>query len=411
MKVMNREIPPVLIASVIAVMALVISQLIWMRHSQQLSDQLFSQRVSMALCSAVERYDDGALCRNGCLATQQGTITIRHISGQIPTTLTSSPKFREELDKSLRFHGIDAVYELAVYPSRRQGPAVCQSPVTLPDAQGQAAFLTLTFPDKDAFILNGMSFMLVTTLLILAFITTVLLLVNWSLIRQKRLLQTNIDFFNNMAHEFRTPLSSIGLAASMLGKRHPELRDNQLVAVIRRENTHLLTEVERVLHLASIENGDYVLQKESVPVKQLIQTAISSLSMAIAEQQATVCTDQLTDLHITGDRQHLVSVFRNILDNALKYTTGQPQISIAARPHEQGVLISFQDNGIGIPKEQRELIFEKFQRAHTGDQQPRKGFGLGLAYVKRMVELHKGHICVSSELNKGSRFDIILPAV
>ncbi len=181
--------------------------------------------------------------------------------------------------------------------------------------------------------------------------------------------------------------------------------------VIRRENTHLLGEVERVLHLASIENGDYMLQKETVSVKQLIQSAISSLSMAISERQATVCVEQLTDLSVAGDRQHLVSVFRNILDNALKYTTGQPHISIAAKPHEQGVLISIQDNGIGIPKEQRELIFEKFQRVHTGDEQLRKGFGLGLAYVKRMVELHKGYVFVNSESHQGSRFDIFLPAM
>jgi signal transduction histidine kinase len=129
-----------------------------------------------------------------------------------------------------------------------------------------------------------MTFMVLATLFIVGFITVVLLMVNWSLMKQKLLLQTNVDFFNNMAHEFRTPLSSIGLAVNRLTKKHEDLRENPFLAVIKRENTQLLQEVERVLHLAKIENGEYILEKEKLSIESLIRASIDSLSMSISEK-------------------------------------------------------------------------------------------------------------------------------
>jgi two-component system phosphate regulon sensor histidine kinase PhoR len=411
MKIKHPKIPFALIASALAVMALVVSQLIWMRYSHHLSEQIFSQQVGMALCSAIENYDNGALCRKAC-ATKTPSIKVAHQSNfDLPQDFIQRSDFRSTLTKALHFYHIDLAYELRLSKEPSQHANIYQSLITLPAPHGQEAYLHVVFPHKESFILKDMGFMTVASLIILAFITAILWMVNWSLIKKKQLLQTNIDFFNNMAHEFRTPLSSIGLAANMLGKKHEELSESPLLEVIRRENNHLLNEVERVLHLASVENGKNALQKEQIVVKSLLQSAMNSLTMSIAEKQAKVTLSEIPEVTISGDRQHLVGVFRNIIDNALKYSIAKPTVGISAKLYSQGILISVQDNGIGIPKEQNELIFAKFQRINSQTHLAQKGFGLGLAYVKSVIELHKGYVQVSSEENKGSRFDVFLPVV
>jgi two-component system, OmpR family, phosphate regulon sensor histidine kinase PhoR len=419
MRMNKNKISIVLITSALGVIALAVTQLIWMRHSWHLSEEIFNQRVQMALCSAVERYDGGMLCGADGACCSNGNTNDKFVAGtpyELQTQLVDNPEFRAELSRSLRFHEIDLDYQLSLSEEKQSCNAgnFYQSAVLLPDSEGHThgAYVRLNFPDQGGFILESMNFMVMATVLILIFITSVLLLVTWSLVKQKRLLQTNVDFFNNMAHEFRTPLSNIGLAVNMLLKKHPELKDKALLDVIKRENTHLLSEVERVLHLARVDNGDYVLQKEIIPLKALLDETLNKLAMPIAENHAQVLIDAIPDtLEIYGDRRHLGSVFQNLLDNALKYSPAQPEIHITAQSTPHGVTVSVQDNGIGIPAEQRALIFEKFQRIQHGDQFAQKGFGLGLAYVKSMVELHKGIVRVFSEENKGSRFEVYLPAI
>ncbi len=405
--------PLILAVSATGLMALIVMQLIWMRHSWQLSEQIFSQRVSMALCSSIESYQDGTWCAGDKCTIRNKTQGLGMKEAAIlPVNMVDKPEFRSVLDKSLMFYQIDLNYVLNLSAEKKCGPDSYQTTVFLPELGGKEAYLGISFPDKQKFLLGGMNLMVLTSALILVFITVVLLFVNWALVKQRRLLKTNVDFFNNMAHEFRTPLSNIRLAVSMLVRKNEGLKDNPLVEVVRLENTRLLEEVERVLHLAKTESGDYALEKEVIDLKGLLQSALKSLTLVVADRGATITLEEIPeDLQVSGDRQHLCNVFRNLLDNALKYTRELPLIRIFARPEAQGVVIVIQDNGIGIPLAQREMIFEKFQRVHQGNQHDRKGFGLGLAYVKNMIELHKGSVRVLSEENRGSRFEVYLPTV
>jgi two-component system phosphate regulon sensor histidine kinase PhoR len=142
----------------------------------------------------------------------------------------------------------------------------------------------------------------------------------------------------------------------------------------------------------------------------LLRSVTDDLEIQIDQRKAEVIIEDIPDdIQIFGDKQHLVNVFRNLIENALKYATEQPKILITSKEQNEGILISIQDNGIGIPASQREYIFEKFQRVQQGNLHEQKGFGLGLSYVKRIVELHKGFIQVDSEINKGSRFNVYLP--
>jgi len=414
MKIQLQKMPAVLVASTLAIVGLVVFQLTWMRYSRQLSEEIFNQRARMALCSAVENYSGGVLCGSSSAVAICRNDSASGSGLALPPDLPNDTSFRAELRRSLDFYQIPLGYQLSVSEAAQAGGcsgSSCQSAIFLPSETGEKkAYIQMQFPGKQDFVLSKMSVMVLATVLILLFTIAVLLYANWSLLKQKRLLQTNVDFFNNMAHEFRTPLSNMALATSMFSKKHPEWRSDQYLDIIRRENAKLLAQVERVLHLARLENGDYVLQKERLPLRPLLQSVADEMSMQIKERGASLRLAAVPDhLEVFGDRLHLSNVFRNLLDNALKYCGDRPEISLVAQEQPSGILISVQDNGIGIPSEQCGLIFEKFQRVSQGDLHQQKGFGLGLAYVKSMVELHKGFVRVSSEVNRGSRFDVFLP--
>lgn len=392
----------------------------------------------MALCSTVEGYSStgsltgslnghcstGSLSRycsigSGCSTDSRraccspGSLLEESTGTNIKATsveLINDPGFHHDLRNTLDFYNVDQNYKLTQLDKTTEtGTLKCA--VAIPSDNGEnSSLLNLEFPERKTFVTGEMPFMILATILILLFTATVLLFANWSLIKQKRLLATNIDFFNNMAHEFRTPLTSVGLATNMLRKNSNDAKNDQLIEIIRRENSKLLNQVERVLHLAQIENGDYHLQKEEIKLQSFLQTLIYEMKMQIDERKANVILSDIpVDLKIHADKIHLATVFRNLIDNALKYSEEHPDIRISAMDSENGIFITIEDNGIGIPTEHNRIIFEKFQRTQQSDVHERKGFGLGLAYVKKMMELHKGFVRVKSELNKGSRFELFLP--
>ena len=401
-------------ASTLAMAGLVIFQYKWINHSQELYHEVFHQRACMALCSTLEEYGEGAICNDPSCASlctpAPGDAENSKNSGLIENQF-----FQNDLRRTLDFYNIDMPYKIAQsphepLPDERAGTATCVVNVP-PDAEDEAgSFIILDFPEKQTFLLDKMKFMIGASMIILLFTAFVLLLANWWLLKQKRLLQTNVEMYNNMAHEFRTPLTNIQLASTLLAKDPGTTSNNKFLDIITRENGKLIHQVERILHLARLDNGAYALQNEKVHLKTLLQTVLDEFEMQIEERKAIVrLSDISNSLEIRGDKQHLSNVFRNLIDNALKYAADHPVISISAVAEDEQVMISIQDNGIGIPPSQSRLIFEKFQRVHQGDRHEQKGFGLGLAYVKKIVELHKGTIHVDSEVNKGSLFRVYLP--
>jgi two-component system phosphate regulon sensor histidine kinase PhoR len=381
----------------------------------------------MALCSTVEGYDGNGMCGrtcsslgaiSGCCSTgsihDSSAISPKEeiITSASTTELINDPGFHHDLRSTLDFYNVNQDYKLTQLDKTAEtGTLKCA--VAIPSDNGESSsFLNLEFPERKTFVTGEMPFMILATILILLFTATVLLYANWSLIKQKRLLATNIEFFNNMAHEFRTPLTSVGLATNMLRKNSNDTKNDQLIEIIQRENSKLLSQVERVLHLAQIENGDYHLQKEEILLHDFLQSVISEMKMQIDERNANIIISNIpVNLSIHADKIHLATVFRNLIDNALKYSEEHPDIRISATENDNGIFITIEDNGIGIPTENKQIIFEKFQRAQQSDVHERKGFGLGLAYVKKMMELHKGFVRVNSELNKGSRFELFLPSM
>lgn len=415
MKWKINHVAILLSASTLAMIGLVIFQYKWIDHSRKLSDEIFMQRASMALCSTLEEYGGGSICNvmscDKIASLVPGTEDVSSLSSP-QSSLVHNEDFQTDLRKTLDFYNIDLNYRLTQAngdQANTKSQTCCV--VNIPTQSNQKeASIKLDFPDKEKFLMGNLKFMIASSVMILLFTAIVLLLANWWLLKQKKLLQTNVDIYNNMAHEFRTPLTNISLAANFLAKDISGPKSEKMLDIISRENSKLIEQVERVLHLAKLDNRKYELNREQIHLKSLLTAVRHDLEIQIDERGATVNIESVpSDLEIYGDRQHLTNVFRNLMENALKYAGDRPRISISTKEQKEGIMISFEDNGVGIPASQHEQIFEKFRRVQTGNIHAEKGFGLGLTYVKKIIELHKGFIHVDSEVNKGSCFTIYLP--
>jgi len=274
--------------------------------------------------------------------------------------------------------------------------------------------LSAYFPDENNLILKRMVSWIILSVLfsmlvILAYFYTVFLVY-----RQKRLSEVKEDFTNNMTHEFKTPLATISLASEMLMKKSVQdepARMQRYARIIYDENTRLQNHVEQILRVSQLEKGKFRLRKKATDVHELINKVLETFEITMKERNGDLkyhlCAKNFT---VMADPFHLTNVITNLLDNANKYSTEAPEIKIGTYNDSQGIIISVEDHGIGIGNENQHHIFKNLYRVPTGNIYNReKGFGIGLYYVKTIIEAHGGHIKLKSELGKGSRFDIFLP--
>jgi len=434
MKWKFNHVPILLAASMLALGGLVFFQYKWIAHSRKLSDEIFHQQVSMAVCSTIEKCDAKVTRQaEGCVITctakpevKAATVpTDPDMSSMLPipnpgaTMIGSSQsidqdEFHNQLKRTLDFYNIDLPFQLSQSQYVPPSPTTSGTPtcvINIPPKDDQAeSFISLVFPSKQTYMVDKLKYMIVTSFFILLFTAFVLLLANWWLLKQKRLMRRNTEMYNTMAHEFRTPLTNINLAAHLMSKKGTDPSNQKFLDIITKENSRLIQQVERVLHLARIDHGAQPLQQEHISLRTLLESVYHEMEIQIEEKNAVVQFDGIpAEVKIYGDRQHLTNVFRNLIDNALKYSQDHPEIIISARDVKDGILISVQDNGIGIPASQSHLIFEKFQRLPQDQNQEQKGFGLGLSYVKRVIEMHKGFIQLDCTSQQGSRFNVFLP--
>jgi two-component system phosphate regulon sensor histidine kinase PhoR len=236
-----------------------------------------------------------------------------------------------------------------------------------------------------------------------------------TIIRQKKLALVKNDFINNMTHEFKTPITSISLATQLLqeelkpGKNESMLR---YLGIIKDENTRLGQQVERVLQTAQMEKEEISLKLKKVDIGALIQQ-VAEINGPLIDSVSGTLKLRLENLPSTMemDEVHISNVLNNLIDNAVKYSPSNPRVEIEARTQDHGIAMQVKDQGLGMPKEALHSIFDAFYRIPTGNVHNVKGFGLGLSYVKKIVEAHGGKVHVKSKLGEGSTFEIYLPYV
>ena len=283
------------------------------------------------------------------------------------------------------------------------------------DPMGQMGTVVIHFPDQKQYIRGIASYvapaMGFTIILLITSLITIYLIV-----RQKRISEMKNDFVHNMTHEFKTPISTISIAAQMLADKSiskSEATYERLGGVITSETRRLRYQVEKVLQMSLFDNNNIALKMQELDANEIIGNVVDTFSLKVTQSGGTL--DMKVEAYnpfINADEMHFTNIIFNLLDNAFKYRREDEPLAIQVHTYNQGdthFCISISDNGIGIAKDNLKRIFDKFYRVHTGDQHNVKGFGLGLAYVQKMVELHQGTIKASSELGKGTKFTITLP--
>ncbi len=282
------------------------------------------------------------------------------------------------------------------------------------DPSNRMGVVKIHFPDMNSYIFSGVRFMIpsivFTVVLIITFIFTIFII-----FRQKRYTEIKNDFINNMTHELKTPISSISLAAQMLNdesvSKTPQMMQH-LGGVINDESKRLRFLVEKVLQMSMFDRKTASFKKKELDLNELLETIASSFSLRVEHTGGKIYTEiEAVDSAIYVDEVHFQNAITNLMDNAVKYRKPDEPLNLYIRTwnDKNRLLFSIRDTGLGIKKENVRKIFDKFYRVHTGNVHDVKGFGLGLAYVKKIINLHEGDIKCESELGKGTTFTISLP--
>ena len=279
------------------------------------------------------------------------------------------------------------------------------------DIQPQNHFLYVYFPDTQSYILRNLWSVFFSSILLILTVGGVFYGSLHTMLKQKKLADIKNDFINNMTHEFKTPISTISLAVEVMKDsdvKKDDIKMNRYLNIIQDENRRLGTQVEKVLQMALLDKGEVKLRLDKVDVHETIEQVLTNLSVQI-EQKGGVVNLELNaeNPEIEADEVHLTNIIYNLLDNANKYSPESPEITICTENIDNLLKISVIDKGIGMTKEQVFRIFERFYRVPTGNLHDVKGFGLGLSYVKKMIESHNGQVFVESKLGEGSKFEIL----
>lgn len=401
-----------IILSSLAIILLLSMQVLWILQSAKVKEEQFNHSVMLAMCKVTEAMcEDPEHCASleSCCRSDDESSCQLTLNEEQKTTIDSIIRYY------MAFYKVDLDYSFEIVRTETGLDLPGRSKNTYnqefdPGLPGKYV-LRLIFPEKAQFIRAEMTSVFITSIALILIILALFIRTISSLIKNERILVRTVDFVNNMTHEFRTPLSNISLSINKLLKNgsdeDKELRYKQ---IIQSENERLSRQVDRLLELGDLEGTSIPLRTEKVNIHELLNEVTQAFKDRIEETNAVLNVDlSATSPIVSGDRMHLHNAFSNLLDNALKYAINKPVIMLSTSLKDRMLVIELKDNGIGISKEDQQYIFDRFFRVSTGDTHNVKGFGIGLTYVKKVIEGHKGSITVTSEIGKGSTFSIKLP--
>ena len=336
---------------------------------------------------------------------------------------TTSREIQELLNRGFNERNIITQYEFGIYSNglstkvksnnyleEQSGPKY-SIPFLYDNSSPVKYDLVVSFPDKQEYVLSGiigvatLSFML--TLIIIVISTSAL----YQIIKQKKLSEIKSDFINNISHEFKTPIATINLALDAISSSKNNLNEkfNSYLSMIREENSRMLSQVENILTISQLEKSSNPFEMEDTNIHEVIEDAVEHVKLIVESRKGSIKISlNAAKSIISGNSNHLENIIINILDNAVKYSKKNPHIVISSTNSEGNITICIQDNGIGMDKNIQKLIFEKFYREQNGNIHDIKGHGLGLSYVKKIIDFHNGKIALESKKGVGTKFFITL---
>jgi two-component system phosphate regulon sensor histidine kinase PhoR len=411
----------VIVLAVISIAGITFTQVYWLRKAFDIRENQFTRDVNISLNNiALKIFEINKTPVPTTSPVEQVATNyfIVHANGPVNASVLEFLLVTEFKARNITAgfeYGIyDCVEKCMVggnYISPKSIKTVSQFPEA-PMLSSDGYYFAVQFPFLEANLLSQMGiwgFSSAVTLVVILFFGYTLFVI----LRQRRLSEVQRDFINNMTHEFKTPISTIAISAQVL--RDPGMvgtpeRLHTYATIIENENQRLKQQVERVLQIAELDKVDYELKMEPIEMDKLVEEAVEGRRVGL---DGKINLDVRAEKKIVrGDRLHLSNVLFNLLDNAIKYSHESPTVNVSIHnPDETHVQLTVKDQGIGIADSEQRKIFDKFYRVPTGNRHNVKGFGLGLSYVKEIVQRHKGEIRVESKPGQGSAFHVILPLV
>lgn len=438
---MKKLFPIIILLITLSLGGLMYIQYSWYESAEKEKVNLLRENISLAVFEAADRllqntgvYSEKELQSAPVLQDDEMKLTIlkplviqRYTKDQIRAVLRESMKkhhlegipfefavFQNGSDNSIQSEQFRKLYDDSVHNIRFVAPLESPANPAVQSLPTPPEFLMVFVPDQDAIVMREISTILITTILFTLIIMAAFLITVLALLRQKKLSEIKSDFINNMTHEFKTPLATISLAVDSLGnekvRQNPD-KGQFFIQIIKEENQRMNKQVETILQASLLERSELKLNLSLTSAHALIATVINNMQLQVEKRGGSLQVSFRADHdEILADDVHFNNIINNLLDNAIKYSKDEDmQIIVSTQNKGKKLEIVIADNGIGMSRDTQKRIFEKFYRAHTGNIHNVKGFGLGLSYVKSIVEAHKGTIRVESKPGQGSTFILSLP--
>ena len=421
---MNRNtIRIIIFLAVFSLIGIIATQMFWVKNAYNLQEKQFNDRVHIALSNVTHDLLD--------INKDESTLInpVQRISSNYYTVMindTVNPYLLETLLRNeFVQRNIKIDFEYVIYDCFTDsivfGDYISLEKGEKDNLQSKSYnikwdkdghYFGIFFPSKSSYILSEMGIWAFSSSIILIIILFFGYTIN-VILKQKKLSEIKNDFINNITHEFKTPISTISLSAEVLLNpsivNEPERLKNY-ANIIKEENNRLKNQVDKVLQLATLDKSKLKMENENIDLHKLIKGSIKSFGLIVKEKEGEILSNLKADQFMFfGDKIHITNTLHNLIDNAIKYSTERPEVLITTNLYNNYIEISVKDNGIGVPSESQKHIFDKFYRTPTGNVHDIKGFGLGLNYVKTIVEAYDGSVKLISKENEGSTFVIKLP--
>jgi two-component system phosphate regulon sensor histidine kinase PhoR len=420
--VKSSTIRLIVVLATLCIVGITITQVYWVKRAFDLKEDEFERHVNTALLNVAQQIytfsDMPAPTTNPVkqLSTNYFVVMVnREIDASLLEYMLRTEFEKRKIEADFEYGIYDCTNERMVYGnyvSTHESRNKNEPKKNLPQWSTQGYYFGVQFTNREAQILNQLgiwSFSSIVLLLVIAFFAYTLFVI----LKQKRLSEIQKDFINNMTHEFKTPIATIAVSTQVLKSPDISKQPERLLnyaTIIENENTRLKQHVERVLQMAKLDKEHIELKKEKINLHETIQEVVNGMLVPLQEKQGEL----VLNLHasnpiVLADKLHITNVIYNLLDNAIKYSVEKPEIVISTKEDDKSLILEVRDNGIGVREDDQKKIFQKFYRVPTGNVHNVKGFGLGLNYVKQIIEAHRGRITLKSSLQEGCTFRIYIP--
>lgn len=411
-----KKLNIIITIGLVAIIGILVAQLLWTRQAYNLEDRKFNQKVNIALMEVVDKMSEGktSFTENPVQIVTNDYYVVNINNEFHPSVLehylkTEFTRFQINTDYVYALyncHSDQMIYGKYI-SSHQEEPS--EKVIQFPKHKNLTYYFSIRFPDKTTYLISSLRFWYLLTFALIIILLVYVYSI-YTIIQQKKFSELQRDFINNMTHEFKTPLSSILLATEALNKQEIVKENSKLqtyTSIIINQSNTLNNHIEKILNIAKNDSAGLSLKKEKIQLHSFIQEIAESMKQKNENLKIPVSIESNTT--VMADKFHFTNIIYNILDNSIKYCETQPNIIISSDKDSKGLYLKFKDNGMGIPDKSIPHIFDKFYRVNTRKSDEINGFGLGLFYVKKIVQQHNWKISVENNKDAGITTTLFFP--